>query len=347
MNADTSSGSGSDERTALEGELAALVARIEQAQARLKILDGQVSAAEHRLRTLEPAALLEANEALVAAMLQIQAELETMLRIQRAPSGRTASAQLQEANERLLLAALEAQTLQAHAEAAQRRQADSLAMVAHELLNPLQPIRFAVEMLRRPIADVGRVRKMIERQVGHLMRLIDDLLDVSRAETGKLRLVRESVDLTSLVEAATDACRPAMSRRQQKFSTVTSDEPLHLMGDPVRLLQILSNLLDNASKYTPQGGSIRLTVEASDAEVRLVVKDDGIGITPQALPHIFAPFVQEPHAVGFNGTGLGIGLAVVRELVESHGGTVVAHSAGTGLGSEFVVCLPRAEPAAG
>ena len=258
-------------------------------------------------------------------------------------------AHLQTANEQLLLAALAAQDLQAAAELAQRRQTEVLATVAHELRNPLMPIRTAAALMNRKHKDpamLPRLQSIIERQVVHLARLVDDLLDVSRVSTGKLRLERQPMDLVAAIAAAIDACRPAMDTRLQSFTLHLPVGALDVHGDPVRLTQVLVNLLDNASKYTPKNGRIGLTVTLANAEIRISVTDTGIGITAAALPHVFEPFVQDPHAVGFSGVGLGIGLTVVRELVEAHGGRVVAHSDGAGLGSEFVVTLPLERPQA-
>jgi diguanylate cyclase (GGDEF)-like protein len=249
------------------------------------------------------------------------------------------NAQLREANASLVMAAIGAQKLQAAAQAAQDRQGGVLSMVAHELRNPLTPIRMAAGLLgRAQPGTVVQVREIIEQEVVHMMRLIDDLLDVSRANIGKLRLDRIRVDLAQVIAGAIGACRPAMDMRRQRL-VVDVPEPLPTLdGDPVRLGQVLRNLLDNASKYTPDGGRIVLSVVGRDHAVEIAVADDGIGA--DALPAVFNPFVQDAHAVGFNGSGLGIGLTLVRELVDAHGGTVTASSAGTGSGSRFVVSLP-------
>jgi diguanylate cyclase (GGDEF)-like protein len=252
-------------------------------------------------------------------------------------------AQLQEANENLVLAALNAQELQATAEQRQARQMEVLAVVAHELRNPLGPIRNAAALLGDTRADdqlVRRVQGIIEQQVSRVTRLVGDLLDVSRAQAGRFRLVRQPVDLADPIGQAVESCQTAMRTRGQKLEVRVPPGALRVDGDPVRLVQILCNLLDNASKYTPVGGDIRLGVAAAEGDVVLTVTDNGIGITAEALPRIFEPFVQDSHAVGFNGTGLGIGLTVVRALVDAHGGSVVACSAGSGLGSRFVVTLP-------
>jgi diguanylate cyclase (GGDEF)-like protein len=252
-------------------------------------------------------------------------------------------AQLREANEHLVLAALTAQELQTAAEQAQRRQMQFLAVVAHELRNPLTPILAAAEVMSRFRADEAqllRVQGIIERQVEHISRLVGDLLDVSRATTGKLRLERQVVELAGVIDQAVNSCRPAMDTRLQHFVVRVPSCRLEVHGDPVRLAQILSNLLDNASKYTQVGGDIGLSVVVVEQAIVTTVSDSGIGIAADALPGVFEPFVQDTHAVGFNGVGLGIGLTVVRELVEAHGGSVVASSAGSGLGSQFVVTLP-------
>ncbi len=251
--------------------------------------------------------------------------------------------QLQEANEVLVLAALSAQELQAAAEQAQARQMEVLAVVAHELRGPLAPIRNAAALLGRARADahtLRRVHDVIERQLAHVTRLVNDLLDVSRARTGRFGLERQTVDFADLIDRAVESCRPAMHGRLQHLEVCVPSIALHVDGDPIRLMQVLCNLLDNASKYTPVGGQVDLCVTAAEAAIVMTVSDNGIGITAEALPRIFEPFVQDQHAVGFNGTGLGIGLTVVRELVGAHGGSVVASSAGSGLGSQFVVTLP-------
>lgn len=255
---------------------------------------------------------------------------------------------LRDANQQLVLSALDAGELKAAAELAQQRQTEFLAMLAHELRNPLAPIRTAAALLGRVAPDamlLSRVQTVIERQVEHIARLVSDLLDVSRVTTGKLGLEFRVVEISAVIAAAVDACRPAMDTRLQRFDIRAPVAPIEVRGDPVRLTQILTNLLDNASKYTPDGGEITLQVEVQGGSAILTVSDTGIGITTEALPAVFEPFVQDPNALGFPGVGLGIGLTVVRELVEGHGGLVIAHSEGSGRGSQFVVSLPlhRAE----
>ncbi|MDL2337734.1 MAG: diguanylate cyclase [Pseudomonadota bacterium] len=254
--------------------------------------------------------------------------------------------QLQETNEQLLLSALDAQDLQAAAEQALQRQTHFMAQAVHELRNPLMSLRTASAVLGRTGSEEPLLPKMsavIERQVAQMSRLVSDLMDVSRVETGKLRLERSVVEMTRLIDEVVGACRPAIDTRLQHFRVQAHLGALPVYGDPLRLSQVLRNLLDNASKYTPQGGDIRLSAERQSDTVVITVSDNGIGISPEALEHIFEPFVQDIEATAFDGSGLGLGLTVVRELVNAHGGRIEAHSAGPGLGSEFKVTLPWVE----
>ncbi len=249
--------------------------------------------------------------------------------------------QQRDANEQLVVAALNANQLQDAAEQAHRQQQNLLAMVAHELRNPLTPLMMTAGLLTRVNAqELPRMQQIIERQVLHISRLIDDLLDVSRANTGKLRIDRQLMDMAVLLNETAEAIRSDIELRQQHFTLSLPVCRLRLKGDAVRLTQVLSNLLSNASKYTPTGGAIALTASAADSVLTLTVSDNGIGISAGALPNIFEPFVQDAHAVGFNGAGLGIGLTVVRELIEAHDGSVSASSPGPGRGSVFTLTLP-------
>ena len=257
-------------------------------------------------------------------------------------------AQLREANEKLVLAALTAQQLQAAAEQARQRQAAFVAAVADELRNPLAPIRIAGAMLGRASTDealLPRVQGMVEQQMTQMSRLVGDLIDASNVEAGALELERRLVDLAQVIDAAVAAHRPMLEQRAQRFELQRPAGALPVQGDAARLEQIVSNLLDNASKYTPDGGGIRLAVAVTADTLTLTVSDDGIGITAQMLPYVFEPFVQDTRALGFHGVGLGIGLTVARALVQAHGGTLVAHSAGAARGSQFVVTLPLAASA--
>ncbi len=253
--------------------------------------------------------------------------------------------QLREANEQLVLAVLDAQELREAAEQGQRRQSEFLGVVANELRDPLTPIRLATAMLGRVRTDeplLPRAQSMIENQMGQIKNLVDKLDDIAKIQMDRLTLTRQMVDLTDLVNEAVKGSRPAMDARLQALRVRMPSRALVMYGDPDRLTQLLGNLLDNASKYTPNGGAIDLTVKMTDKEIVLTVSDNGIGITASALPRIFEPFVQDTQSIGLNGVGLGIGLTVVRALVEAHGGSVTAASAGSGQGSQFAVKLPLA-----
>lgn len=283
--------------------------------------------------------LVEANQQLVLAILLAQSDAAPPKHIEQ----QRLSLEMREANAQLVIAALSAQDLQAAAERALTRQKNILALVAHELRNPLTPIRMIAGRLARvPSAELPRMQSLIEGQVQHMSRLVEDLLDVSRASTGKLRLDCEVLDMVPIIKQAIETCTPLMVAQDLHFTSQVPDEQLMINGDPTRLAQILGNILGNATKYTPAGGIVRLSVTLEKKLLVLSVIDTGIGISAQALPFIFDPFVQDVHAVGFNGAGLGIGLTVVRELVEAHGGIVIGISDGDGLGSEFVVTLPLA-----
>jgi signal transduction histidine kinase len=215
-----------------------------------------------------------------------------------------------------------------------------LAILAHELRTPLSVILASLEVLRRRGADgptAERTRDILERQAQHMLRLIDDLLDVYRIDRGKVQLCTTRFDLVPVVVAVVENVNPLMEQRRHYLDVVLPPEPLYLDADPMRLEQILVNLLTNAAKYTEPGGRIWLLVERGHSEVVLRVRDTGIGIAPDILSSIFDLFVQEKN--GSQG-GLGIGLHLVRGLVRLHGGTVTAASAGPGQGSEFVVHLP-------
>lgn len=264
---------------------------------------------------------------------QAEAQSARLLAVQR---------QLDESQQKLQRAALEMDAMRIAVEGARIRQMEVLAFIAHELRNPLAPIRTAAGILGRGRPeDVVAVRTIIERQVGQMSRLIDDLLDVSRASTGKLRLMLAPVRLEDIVARAIEAAEPAMAARGQQLDVTGLDHSVHLNADGTRLIQVLSNLLDNASKYSPKGQQIQLNVRCLEYSVELSVIDRGIGISIHAMRRIFDAFNQELHAVGFDATGLGIGLAVVRDVVEAHGGRVTAFSEGLGYGSRFVVTLPR------
>ena len=221
-----------------------------------------------------------------------------------------------------------------------------LAMLGHELRNPLSAISSAAALIDMPGAGLetaSRARQIIGRQSQHLSRIVDDLLDLSRAMSGKILLARRSVDMASLVGACLDTFRA--TGRTAGYRIDVDLAPNWVDGDPTRLEQIATNLIDNALKYTPAGGSIDISLGAEDGEVLLKVSDTGVGIAPELLPHVFDVFVQGTISLDRAQGGLGIGLSLVRRLVELHGGRVSASSAGGGAGSAFVIRLPRAEPA--
>lgn len=226
---------------------------------------------------------------------------------------------------------------------ADRRKDEFLATLAHELRNPLAPVRNSLEILKMPNVDGATTqlsRDMIERQVHHLVRLVDDLLDVSRVMRGKIQLRREPVEIAAMMARAVEMVQPLIESRRHILELSAPDESLLLDGDPVRLAQIVANLLANAAKYTEPTGHIWLSVECSGDRAVLRVRDNGIGISPEMLPRVFDLFVQADHPPTKSQGGLGVGLTLVKNLVALHGGTVEAHSPGLGKGCEFVVRLP-------
>jgi signal transduction histidine kinase/CheY-like chemotaxis protein len=233
---------------------------------------------------------------------------------------------------------------------ADRRKDEFLAMLGHELRNPLAPVQNAVQILRTPGIEaslaMGAV-EMVERQVAHLARLVDDLLDVSRVSRGKVELRKELVDLGAVAIRSAEAMRAFLTERGHRLETALPPETLPLDADPARLEQVITNLLANAGKYTAPGGQIRLTVSREGNEGIVRVADNGIGIRPEALASLFELFVQADRVPGRVSEGLGLGLALVKLLVEMHGGRVMAASDGPGRGSEFTVRLPLAFAPAG
>jgi signal transduction histidine kinase/CheY-like chemotaxis protein len=226
---------------------------------------------------------------------------------------------------------------------ADRRKDEFLAMLAHELRNPLAPIRNAITLLEQlcPRDEMlKRATAVIHRQSEHLTRLVDDLLDVSRITQGKIKLQKERIDLITIIERAVEVSRPMMDQRKQQLTVSIPDETVMFEGDLTRLSQVVSNLLDNASKYSENGGQIWLSAKLKSTEMVLRIRDTGIGIPPDFLPHVFELFTQSDHSLDRSHGGLGIGLTLVRALVQMHSGTVEALSDGLGHGSEFVVRLP-------
>ncbi len=241
-----------------------------------------------------------------------------------------------------IIARNELDGLREAAESANRTKDEFLAMLGHELRNPLSPILAALQLMKLSGGGaLERERTVIERQVGHLTRLVDDLLDVSRIARGKVELKEDLVEIAEVVAKAIEVVAPLL---EQRSHTLDHDVPrgLWVRGDAIRLNQVVSNLLTNAAKYTPPGGRITVRAAEEPGEIVIRVRDTGIGIPPDMLPRVFDLFVQERQAIHRSQGGLGLGLAIVRNLVERHGGTVSVDSDGPGTGSQFTVRLPRA-----
>jgi signal transduction histidine kinase/CheY-like chemotaxis protein len=251
--------------------------------------------------------------------------------------------QLRDANENLVLATLNAQTLREEAEAANRRQNEFLAMLAHELRNPLSPISMAAALMgRMPDASPQLIdlQGIVLRQVNHMARLLDDLLDAARISSGKITLSLAVIPMADVMERAIETIQPRIDKRLQHLGIELPPRDVTIEGDPVRLTQVFSNLLSNASKYTRDGGNIDFSARVLDDDIVITVKDNGDGIPADVLPHIFDLFTQGPRSLARSEGGLGVGLNVVRNLVHMHGGQVEGDSAGPGKGSRFVVTLP-------
>jgi signal transduction histidine kinase/ActR/RegA family two-component response regulator len=228
-------------------------------------------------------------------------------------------------------------------EDANRHKDEFLALLGHELRNPLAPITAALELLRIRGDDppqVEKFRQVIERQVRQLARLVDDLLDISRITHGDIPIVSQATTAAEVIAAAVEAARPLIEQHRHRLEVSTPDVPLPLDADPIRLAQVLSNLLNNAAKFTEPGGTIALRASGEGGEIVIRIRDSGIGVPSGMLTRIFDPFVQAGRTPDRAQGGLGIGLTLARRLVELHGGRIEAHSGGTGQGSEFVVRLP-------
>jgi signal transduction histidine kinase len=232
---------------------------------------------------------------------------------------------------------------------ADRRKDEFLAVLAHELRNPLAPLRAGLELIRLSSGSsvtVDRTRVMMERQVGHMVRLIDDLLDVSRITSGKIQLQRQPTPIDVLISTAVDANREALVAARLTLDVRLPEPPVWVDADPTRAVQIVSNVLHNAVKFTDPGGRIAITGKAEPPtdgpapRLVLTITDSGVGITPEMLPRVFDLFTQDRAATGRSHSGLGIGLALARRLIEMHGGTIEAHSEGAGHGSAFTITLP-------
>ncbi len=226
---------------------------------------------------------------------------------------------------------------------ADARKNEFLAMLGHELRNPLAPIRNAVKIMKQRGSDdpdMCWARDVVDHQVRHMGQLVDDLLEISRVTSGKVRLQKEAVDVATIVAFAVETSRPSIEVQHHRLSISLPAEPIYVDADSIRIAQVISNLLNNAAKYTKSGGQIRLAAARDGDEVVFRVRDNGIGIPPEMLSRIFDLFTQVDHSLDHSQGGLGLGLTLVRSLIEMHGGTVQALSDGLGRGSEFIVRLP-------
>jgi signal transduction histidine kinase len=283
-------------------------------------------------------ALRTANMALVREVAERQRAQEELHRLTSELEQRMAdrTANLVKANSDL-------RSAEAALREAARHKDEFLATLAHELRNPLAPIRNALHILHlkgSKTPELEWAKDVIDRQAKQMTRLVDDLLDVSRITTGKLALQKGRIELAAVVQGAIETSRPLVEQCGHELTVELPPEPVMLGGDMTRLAQVLSNLLNNAARYTERGGSIRLAAERQREEVLISVTDNGMGITPEILPHIFEMFAQGDRNFERNLGGLGVGLTLVKRLVELHGGSVEAHSEGPGRGSRFIVRLP-------
>lgn len=250
---------------------------------------------------------------------------------------------LKQANEHLLIASLDASARETRTAQAHRKQTLFLSMLAHELRNPLAPIVMSVELLKR-VPDASpmllRLQGILARQTGHLSRLVDDLMDATRINSGRFRVLKSRVLLSQLVSQAIETSQPLLDARQQRVDLSLPADAVWFDGDFIRLSQLLSNLILNASKFSGEASTIHVSARRVDEQLILSVRDEGIGIAPELQPFVFDLFVQGPVGERLLACGLGIGLSLVRTVAELHGGSVNVVSRGIGLGSEFVVTLP-------
>ncbi len=296
--------------------------------------------------------LLETVMPMLAAVLR--AEQQAAFAIAEAGEARRAASRAHEVSEALEAARAEGAKLNAELREEHRRKDDFLAMLAHELRNPLMPIVTSIDLLRRAPDARAAVRHLdiMARQTGQMSRLVEDLLDVSRVSRGRIELRRHRILLNDVLRDAVEASRPTLQLRRHELKLGMADEELPVNGDGVRLTQVFSNLLHNAAKYTDPNGRIEVASVRDGEHAVVRVRDNGIGMAPEMLPRVFDLFAQAPVSLDRSQGGLGIGLTLVRALVELHGGEVVADSEGLGRGSVFTVRLPimkraapRADPA--
>ncbi|WP_254508254.1 hybrid sensor histidine kinase/response regulator [Anatilimnocola floriformis] len=278
---------------------------------------------------------IKARQQAEQALQQANAELE------RRVAQRTTDLAQQDEQLRVTVAALQ-QSEQALKET-DRKKDEFLATLAHELRNPLAPIRNSLEVMKRADNNpevIAQSRGTMERQMSQMVRLVDDLLDVSRISRNRLALRRESVSVADIVNNAVEACQPQIDSARHELKIDLPAQPIHVHADSARLVQVLGNLLTNACKYTEPGGRIAISVRRGDGDVLIRVRDNGIGIPPELMPRAFEMFSQLDRTLDRAQGGLGIGLTLVKRLVEMHEGTVTAHSEGTNQGTEFTVRLP-------
>ena len=256
---------------------------------------------------------------------------------------------LREANANLTLASLDASTRENAAVDSHQRQTLFLAMLAHELRNPLAPIVTSADLLGKMVGtspEVQSLQGIIKRQSSHLSRLVDDLLDISRINSNKFRVCKQAMLLQQCLAQAVETCQPELSARKQALHLNLAIEGVWIYGDPTRLTQLFSNLILNASKFSPEGSPIDLSAQREDQQVRVSVRDQGIGISPEKQPYVFDLFTQGAVGQGMMAKGLGLGLTLVRTIADLHEGIVSLKSGGEGRGSEFIVTLPVMAPPA-
>jgi signal transduction histidine kinase len=286
--------------------------------------------------------LARANSLLSQANIALREEKTRELEIVNR-SLQNANSELEAANRTLQREIAERSRAEQALKEADRHKDEFLAMLAHELRNPLAPIHNAVELMRmKPLADpqLNWARDVIARQLTSLTRLVDDLLDVSRITRGKINLTREVVEFEGIISRAVETVHPLLNEHRHELTLELPEPGVKVFGDQTRLTQVIANVLGNAAKYTDAGGRISLTATVKQTDVEIRIRDNGIGIRPDLLPYIFELFTQLDRTDGRTQGGLGIGLALVRQLVQMHGGSVSAASEGPGKGSEFVIRLP-------
>jgi signal transduction histidine kinase/ActR/RegA family two-component response regulator len=295
-----------------------------------------------------PLALQALHEQEIASLRSTISQLRSTIEAQAQEKKRSeASAllvqQLQDANQHLVLATFNARDLQAAAEAASLRQIEFLSMLAHELRNPLQPMAMASNLLASHVGlhpAIAQVHAVNSRQIAHMVRLVDDLLDASRVSSGKITLQLAPVLLRDIIDDAVETSQPAIERRHQRLQVQLPAMPVILEGDLIRLAQVFSNLLINASKFTQEYGQIDVAAQRVGDTVEVSVSDDGTGIAPELQPFVFDLFTQGYRSLERAQGGLGIGLSLVRSITQLHGGSATVVSEGTGKGSKFIIALP-------